>query len=65
LVVTLVPIAWLGTASLLVKCVLRLAVWNSPSGSYSFDHLSCFGVLYSLGFILVVVFGEWEGDDRI
>ena len=65
LIVSLIPVTWLKGVPLLVERVLWSVVGDASPSSYGFNHLSCFGVLYSLGFILVVVFGEWEGDDRV
>jgi hypothetical protein len=65
LAVSLVPVAWLEVVPLLVERVLRSVVGNASSGSDCFDHLVCLGVLYGLGFILVVILWKGEGDDRV
>jgi hypothetical protein len=62
LIGSLVPVAWLEVIPWLIKHTLGAVVWDSSPGSYSFDHLSSFGVLYGLGLVLVVVFGHWRGD---
>jgi hypothetical protein len=51
--------------SLLVECVLWLIVGDALSGSYSLNHLARLGILYGFGFVLVIVFWEWEGDDGV
>src|SRR5580693_2416727 len=63
LIRVLIPVVRLEVVLRLVECVLGAVVWDPSSGPYSFDHLSSFSVLYGLGFVLVVVFGEWRGDD--
>jgi hypothetical protein len=65
LVVSLVPVTWLEGVPLLVERVLGAVVGDAPSGSYSFDHLACFSILYGLGFVFIVVFRKWERDDGI
>jgi hypothetical protein len=65
LIVSLVPVTWLEGVSLLVKCVLWSVVGDASSGSYSLNHLARLGILYGLGFVLVVVLREWEGDDGV
>ena len=65
LVGALVPSTWLEVVPWLIECVLGAIVWDPSSGSYSFNHLPSFGMLYGLSFVLVVVFGKWRGDDCI
>jgi hypothetical protein len=65
LIEVLVPVARLEGVPWLVKHILRAVVWDPSSGSYSFYHLFCLGVLYGFGLILVVVFQERRCDDCI
>jgi hypothetical protein len=65
LVVLLIPVAWLEGVSLLVERVLGSVVGDASPGSYSLNHLARLGVLYGFGFVFVVVFWKWEGDDGI
>jgi hypothetical protein len=62
---TLVPVALLHATSKLLERVLWAVIRNSSSSSYRFDHLSSFGVLNSLSFVLLIGFWERWGDDRV
>jgi hypothetical protein len=65
LVRALVPGVWLHAAPELLERVLQAIIRDSSSSSYCFDHLSGFGVLDSLGLVLLV--GLWKrwGDDCV
>jgi hypothetical protein len=62
---TLAPVALLCPTSELLEGVLRSVIWDSPSGPYSFDHLSGFRVLNGFGLVLLVGFWKRWGDDRV
>jgi hypothetical protein len=42
-----------------------MVIRDSSSDSYGFNHLLGFGVLDRLGFVFVVVGGEWGTNDCI
>jgi hypothetical protein len=65
LIGTLVPTALWEVAPELLKGVLRVVIRDSSSGPYGFDHLSGLGVLDGFGFVLLVGFWEWWGDNCI
>jgi hypothetical protein len=62
---TLAPAALLCPTSELLERVLRAVIWDSPSGPYSFDHLSGLSVLNGFGLVLLVGFWERWGDDCV
>jgi hypothetical protein len=62
---TLVPVALLYATSELLERVLRAVIRDSSSSPYRFDHLSSFGVLNGLSFVLLIGFWERQGDDRV